>query len=335
MNLVIIGGGSIGLLLAGSLAGACAGSLTLVVRTPRQAEAISRLGITVRDKEGSHPRTGAVACLSFEEYALRPRGNGEEAEWILLALKQKDIGPPVIEAIRKQASASIRLCCLQNGIGHLEKLQPAVGKNRLYAAVTTVGAMRVSDTEVWHTGNGSIRIGSAEAPGEAPYRPEAAQLADILTKAGLPALISPNIQNDIWDKLIINTVVNPLTAILDIKNGQLLDQPRCRELMQRLFEEAQAVAAAAGAAMPGTGRWEKLVEVCRSTADNRSSMLQDISAGRTTELEWLTGSLLREAERFGVKLPFHEAVFHLVKAKEELIASNRKRAEQQKESYIE
>lgn len=322
MNIEVVGGGSLGLLLAGSLAAADTGaSLTLVVRTLRQAEAISALGITVKDKDGNHPRTAAAACLDFAAYSDGQRRSQGGADWILLALKQKDIGPSIIEAIRRRAGQHTRICCLQNGMGHLEKLRAAAGTDRLYAAVTTEGAMRVSDTEVWHTGTGSTRIGAAEEEAD-PSGTHAALLAEILGHAGLQAVASGNIQADIWDKLIINTVINPLTALLEVRNGRLLDDAHSIELMRRLFEEAESAAAAAGYGRTAGIRWQKLVEVCRATAGNRSSMLQDLTGGRHTELDWLTGALLREAERYGLKLPHHETVYRLVKAKEALRAGN-------------
>ena len=320
MNIEIIGGGSLGLLLAGRLAAAdSGGSLTLVVRTPRQAEAVSRRGITVQELDGKHLHTTDAGCLDFEAYSSRLLQAGGGADWIILALKQKDISPQVVEVVHRQASQNTRVCCLQNGMGHLEKLQAVFDGNRLYAAVTTEGAMRVSDTEVRHTGSGSTRIGGVEE-GDRLTRPDAEMLAGTLCRAGFRADISDHIQMDVWDKLIMNCVINPLTALLDIRNGQLLEQPRCMELMRTLYEEAESVAAAAGYGRSEGFRWGRLVEVCRATAGNRSSMLQDLTAGRLTELEWLTGRLLREAERYALKLPFHETVHRLVLAKEALRA---------------
>ncbi len=322
MNIEIIGGGSLGLLLAGSLAAAdSGGSLTLVVRSPRQAEAVSRAGITVLDRDGKHLHTTDAESLDFAAYSSRLTPPGSGADWIILALKQKDISPQVVEAVRGQASQNTRVCCLQNGMGHLEKLRAVFDGNKLYAAVTTEGAMRVSDTEVRHTGAGSTRIGAVE--GGAHYsRPYAEPLVELLSRAGFRADISDHIHADVWDKLIINCVINPLTALLDIRNGQLLEQPRCMELMRSLYEEAESVAEAAGYGRPEGFRWGRLVEVCRATAGNRSSMLQDLTAGRLTELEWLTGSVLREAEQHALKLPFHETVYRLVLAKEALLAAN-------------
>lgn len=322
MKIEIIGGGSLGLLLAGALAAADpGGELTLVVRTPRQAEAVSRLGITIKNKDGRFLRTATAECLDFASYSSKQRGEQGAADWILLALKQKDIGPEIIEAIRRQVSRNTRVCCLQNGMGHLEKLQTAISRDRLYVAVTTEGAMRASETEVWHTGEGYTHIGAAEGKLDETLA-SAVLLAEILGKAGFRAAVSKDIQADVWDKLIVNVVINPLTALLDIRNGQLLEQPRCMELMRSLFDEAESVAKAAGYARPDEIRWQRLVEVCRATGANRSSMLQDMSAGRQTEVDWLTGSLLQEAEKYALKLPVHETLYSLVKAKEALHSGN-------------
>lgn len=301
------------MLMAGKLARAGC-SVTLVTRTEEQAESIRMSGLTVRDRDGTALFKVRVDAVDIGKYNGT---TGPAADWILLAVKQKDIGEPLLQALARQADRSPYLCCFQNGIGHLEKLVPVFGPERLYAAVTTEGARRTSLTDVRHTGSGCTHIGlpgirEASAASDGRLR----ELVELLRQAGIASEMSNLIETEIWNKLIMNVVINPLTAILGVPNGGLLESEHTLGLMKSLYEEARGLADALGIGL-AEDLWTRLLAVCRATAPNRSSMLQDLEAGRVTELEWLNGSLLREAAESGVSLPAHETVYHLVKSKEE------------------
>lgn len=317
MRIDCIGGGSVGLLLAGRLALAGC-EVTLVTRTAEQAGRIREAGLTVLDANGAPVGQANVRCLEGDRYPDRP---GDAPDWILLAVKQKDIDEALLQMLKDRADPAALICCFQNGIGHLEKLLPAVGPGRLYAAVTTEGARRTGLGEVRHTGRGHTYIGAADKL----FRPEEAagglpRFVEMLAQAGFSAEMSNTIENEIWNKLIINAVINPLTAILQVPNGKILESAAALPLMKDLFAEAEDLARVLGIAV-AEDLWERLSAVCRATALNRSSMLQDLEAGRRTELEWLNGSLLRQAARIGEELPVHETVYRLVKAREELAAA--------------
>jgi 2-dehydropantoate 2-reductase len=318
-----IGGGSIGLLMAGRLAAVHTNRIRVITRTKEQADALLAEGLTVKGPEGLDPQCNFVEAAEFEAYLLNNVGSEEAPDWILVTVKQKDIDGRLLEAVRNHTGPNTLVCCFQNGIGHLENLAAAVERSCLCVAVTTEGANRKGQTEVWHTGTGLIRTGLAfPDAGDLAQAGRVGEWAETLRQAGIPAELSKNINQDIWNKLMINVVINPLTALLSVPNGRLLESVELLALMKQLYEEASAVAAALDIC-PDKGLWDKLLDVCRATALNRSSMLQDMDAGRRTELEWLTGGLLREAKRIGMALPSHETVYNLVKAKEQLTAKGR------------
>lgn len=314
-----IGGGSIGMLVAGRLAAALQ-EVRLVTRSSEQSEALTRSGLQLVDPVDQATTLLQVRTIEFNKYQSCSSTAEAAPDWIMLTLKQKDIDGLVLEAIRINRGPDTRVCCFQNGMGHLEKLQSVIGGECLYAAVTTEGAMRKSPVQVWHTGRGMTKIGKAagEAGGLMKAADKAAveQLVQIMNGAGLCAELSNWVEKDMWNKLIMNTAINPVTALLEIPNGELVNSAESLELMKSLYEEAVKLADAVGASY-NSDLWDSLLAVVAATSGNLSSMLQDLRAGRRTEMDWLTGYLLERAGRAGVDLPTHKAVYRLVKAKEQ------------------
>jgi 2-dehydropantoate 2-reductase len=140
-------------------------------------------------------------------------------------------------------------------------------------------------------------------------------LVEMLEKAGFHTVMSKNMDVRIWSKLTINAVINPLTAILRVKNGDLLLSPWVRSLMNDLYQETRMVATAKGILLPDE-LWDTMLSVCEATSLNHSSMLQDIEQSRRTEIDYINGSLVKMAKDLNLEIPTHQTVYHLVKALE-------------------
>jgi 2-dehydropantoate 2-reductase len=136
-----------------------------------------------------------------------------------------------------------------------------------------------------------------------------------MNAAGFRTHLSNQMKGIVWNKLIINSVINPLTALLRIRNGELpLTEPR-RQLMRGLLAEARE--AAAGEGVPTRDDlWEQIVQVCANTAANSSSMLQDVAEGRKTEIAWINGAMIGLARLRGIPMPLHETICRLIEAAE-------------------
>lgn len=313
MRVDCIGGGALGMLLAGKLATSGQAQVRLVTRTEEQALAIRETGLQLQDPGSLILRGVTVPVVSFEEFARSSPESGNEYA-ILLTVKQKDIGSRLASVLQFQLGDNGLLCCFQNGIGHLEQLAEAVAPERLWSAVTTEGARRLSNSSVQHAGSGITWIGG-RAQGGNQSGNDVSELIELLNKAGFDTKMSKRIDRHIWNKFVMNLVINPLTALLGVTNGALLQSQEALSLMKQLYDEAAGLAVSRQIDLHQE-LWEDLLAVCRATAANRSSMLQDLEAGRQTELEWLTGSLLRMAQEQGVSLPVHEVLYRLVKIKE-------------------
>ncbi|NOV03434.1 ketopantoate reductase family protein [Paenibacillus planticolens] len=322
MRMMIIGAGSLGLLFAAKLSAWCE-HMTVVARTKEQADQLAQEGIRLVGESESY-RTTRGGSIDFRYYQTETETEMEAGtkdisvqpyDYIFLMVKQPAITQELAHYIYTRSSSSTYLVSFQNGIGHESMLSQAAERNKLLLAVTTEGAKREGLTAVSHTGHGTTYIGVAGLMDHDDENSLEFLIVNLLNKAGFQTFMSKNMEVRIWNKLIINAVINPLTAILRVKNGELLDSIWTRSLMQDLYWEACMVAKAKGIGLPDD-LWQTIITVCEATSGNHSSMLQDIELSRTTEIDRINGSFLQMAEELNLELPTHLTVYRLVKALE-------------------
>jgi len=197
---------------------------------------------------------------------------------------------------------------LQNGLGNRETLQKHLGSDRVVLGVTTTGATLLSPGRVRPGGEGPI---SMEA------QPRLEPVAGLLRGAGFSVESVMDVAGLLWGKLVVNAAINPLTALLEIPNGELLHRPAARDLMQQAAREVGVLAQAQGIRIPFPDPGSAALEVAQKTATNFSSMLQDIRRGAPTEIEAICGAIARTGESLGIPTPVNRVLWQLVKAKTE------------------
>jgi 2-dehydropantoate 2-reductase len=203
---------------------------------------------------------------------------------------------------------------LQNGLGNLEEMAKAVGPERLLAGVALLGATRQGEGRILFAGRGVIYVGVPA--GSQVSEPELDAVVDIFRRAGLACQAREDIAAALWEKLVINVGINPLTALLRVPNGALLELPHAWEVAVAAAVEAQAVARAARFNLSGDPE-ARLRQVCTATAANRSSMLQDILAGRPTEIEALNAQVANRGRALGLPTPVNDLLTRLMRAAEQ------------------
>ena len=198
---------------------------------------------------------------------------------------------------------------LQNGLGNFETLAAELGEERVALGVTTQGATLLGPGHAREGGHGVTHV--AEHPRLTP-------LVDLLHSAHFEILQSPisNLQSLAWGKLIVNCAINPLTALLRVLNGELLNRPDALAVMDAAAREAAAVANAKGIVLPFPDPAARAREVAQATAANRSSMFQDILRGAMTEVDAINGAVAREAAKIGAPAPVNEMLWRLIRATE-------------------
>ncbi|MFQ6021899.1 MAG: ketopantoate reductase family protein [Acidiferrobacterales bacterium] len=195
---------------------------------------------------------------------------------------------------------------LQNGLGNIDILQAALGAERAALGVTTVGATLLDP--------GKVRAGGAGPTHVAPH-PRLQPFVDLLQTAGFEVHPANDLESLVWGKLAVNAGINPMTALLEVPNGELLERPHARSVMTEAARETAQVAAARGVELHYADPAAQVEEVARRTATNISSMLQDVRRGAPTEIDAISGAIAQEAERQGVQAPFNRTLWHLVRAK--------------------
>lgn len=199
---------------------------------------------------------------------------------------------------------------VQNGLGNVETLASRVGADRVSLGVIYVGAEMV-DGKLAATGAGRVELGRPTHP---RAREQLERLADAMRSGGMTVTVVDDPWPSVWRKLVINAAMNPTTAIFGIPNPELPGHPAGRPIADDLARETARVASAAGVAIDpeaAPGMWHPVASFV-----NRSSMLQDMSAGRPTEIDAINGAVTREGARLGIATPANEAITVLVKAVE-------------------
>lgn len=300
-RIAVLGGGSLGLLLAGKLkASGC--DCELWTRTSEQALLLNSRGLTIEDQDGNGACRVNIRALSLEQAKTSENGI------VLVAVKQTAFTPELLGRLSEIVPVGGTLALFQNGVGHRQLLSRALPGRNLVMAITTEGALRVDGTTVRHTGKGETTLGEEE------IETSALRFAErLLKQAGFTVLLSKQLGEAILRKLLVNAVINPLTAILRIRNGELTESPDRLDAMKALFQETFGILSLYGLENE-RGLWNNVLKVCSDTRLNESSMLQDVLARRETEVEFINGAICRMAEEKGQAAPWNKAVTALVKA---------------------
>lgn len=207
--------------------------------------------------------------------------------------------------LAKCLSADGLAVSLQNGLGNRETLSRFLGMPRVGVGVTTLGATLLGPGRVSLRGEGLVSIET---------HPGLGVLESCLNGAGFRVEIVHDATSLIWSKLVVSSAINPLTALLSVPNGVLLERPDARALLGELARETTAVAYVLGIPLPFDDAVTVVEIVARQTAANHSSMLQDRQRGVQTEVDAICGAVVRAGEQAGVPTPVNRVMWQLLKA---------------------
>ena len=210
--------------------------------------------------------------------------------------------------------------CLQNGLGNYDEIAKVVPEEQIIIGNTAFGSTPVGPGHVKHTGTGVTNLGSLKAP-----MARVEEMANALRAAGLEVQVHENVMNAIWHKLLANVAINGMSALLETKNGfvdfLLLDErsfPLVVLEARMLVEEAIVVANACGCTLDHDAELEHAYEVSRMTDETISSMVQDVTHHRETEIRIITGAVCRLGREHGIPTPCNDLMLQLVLAKQSI-----------------
>jgi len=266
-------------------------------------EAVRRDGLRLVGADNGLPQVSHFAVTSNPREAA-----GAELVLVLVKSYQTEAAAKIAAQVLSPDGLAITL---QNGLGNVEILANRTGAERATLGVTSAGATMVGPGEVRVAALGHTTLGYRPA-----IAPRVRAAADLFKAAGFETTLSENLDGLVWGKLVVNTALNPLTALLRVPNGALLEIPAAAGLMAATAQETAQVAQAQGIQLPYDDPAAHVRDVARRTATNRSSMLQDVLRGSRTEVDAINGAVARAGERLGIPTPLNRLLAQLVSALE-------------------
>nr|WP_152431723.1 2-dehydropantoate 2-reductase [Vibrio aquimaris] len=228
------------------------------------------------------------------------------ADLLLVTLKAPNVMPAIKEIALNIAQQTI-VVLMHNGMGTAEAINTLLPNNPLVIATTTHGAFRPKPSQVLHTGKGYTELGGYNDGGKR---------CDFLQPVFEHALPKTSWHCDIftpiWHKLAINCIINPLTAIDQVKNGEL-SSAKYQEVITLLIDEINQVLKAEDIDVTHENLTTKVHQVIEATSDNYSSMHQDIFHKRPSEIDFITGYLLQRAKAHNISAPVNQTLFQKIK----------------------
>ena len=313
MKVAVIGGGAVGLGLSSCLLAAGAG-LHVQVRTPEAADALRRHGLWRTGRLGEF----RAAPGSFEVGSQPDDLAACEPDAILVCTKttSRDAVADLLAELWPKLDHPVPVVLCLNGWGNAERFARALPARWIFNATVTTGFRREGGGGVVVTVHGDeMHVGSLVGADTGPV----VALCDAIDAGGLPCQPTPAMEQEVWAKLLYNCALNPLAALLDVPYGALAQEPHRRAVLEAVVREIFALLAALErpTRWPSAETWLDFFfrELLPPTRDHESSMLQDLRAGRPTEIDALCGAVVRLGAGAGVPTPVNAALATLIRSR--------------------
>lgn len=301
MQITVVGAGAMGMLFGALLARGGNGVTLVDGRRADTVSAINRRGVTVEEPDGSRFTARLAAATNAADATA--------ADLFLVLVKT-----PYTEASLRPFAGRLPMgalvLSLQNGLGNEETIARTLGRRvSVGLGVTGHTCERTGTGAVRHRDSGPTIIGLPD--GSRPSALEAAAAA--FSAAGIGTRTTRHVRDHVWQKLLVNAGINALTALSELTNGELLSAPELATSARRLVAEAAAVARAERVALPEHDPYDLVRAVAAASPAARSTMLQDVAAGRVTEIDAINGAIVRLGERHGTDVTANRLVTALVR----------------------
>ncbi len=304
MRIVVVGAGALG-----GLVGAClteAGEETVLVEiNAARARLINESGLFIT-REGEPERCVRVRVVSTLD-GLDP------ADLVFISVKSYQT-EAAVRGMMPVIGEQTRALSLQNGIGNTDVMAGILGPERVLCGITY--------HSIQHTGPNRLRYRPGIKPIQiAPYdgrvTPEVEQIGEVFRRAGLDTDVVENIDQVVWQKLLHNAVVNPVSAVTGLSCREMLQDEDLMAFMRDLCMEIVAVMRAHGVPIVDEeDPFRPVIGSLKALGKNRPSMWQDLARGTRTEIDAINGAIYREARRLGLDAPHNKALVHFIHSRE-------------------
>jgi 2-dehydropantoate 2-reductase len=292
IHAAVLGAGAVGCYFGGMLARA--GHRVTLIGRRRHVDAFRKSGLHF---EGLRFDEHVQVDASIEPAAVRG------AQLVLFCVKSTDT-EKAAEQIAPFLDANAVVVNLQNGVDNTDRIQARM-KNPVIPAVVYVATEMAGPGHLKHHGRGDLVIGS-------PHAKINEEIRSRFEAAGVPVVISDNVDGELWAKLVVNCAYNAISAITQLPYGRMIQGPGVRELMKDVVEETLAVAKASGVRM-APDMLAKTYKIAEAMPTQFSSTAQDLARGKPTEIDHLNGFVAHKGEALGIPTPANRALHALVK----------------------
>lgn len=299
MNISILGAGAMGSLFGGLLAES-GQQVTLLDINDRHLEAIRRQGLRLETDSGDR-RVGRLSACRPEQVTGQPD--------LLLVFTKAQHTEQALRGIAGHIGEHSLVLTLQNGLGNAEALCRHIAPQRVLIGMTTWPADMAGPGHVRSHGQGVVRILALQG-GE---REDCAAVAAVLEAAGLDCTVDPHVWTAIWEKVAFNAALNSLCAVTGCTVGQLDGAPQGQALARAIVLEVLGVAQAMGVTTDAQHCLDTVAYAIAHHRTHRPSMLQDVLAGRPTEIGAINGEVLARARQAGLAVPHTETLLGLLR----------------------
>ena len=298
MKIVIVGPGAMGSLLAAFLIKSKA-EVWLFDHNKERSREITQSGIKIEGVSGNWQVSPKVSTDTNDI---------QSADLLVICVKSYDT-KQAISAIKPLIKEDSAVLTLQNGIGNIEVISEAIGGERVIAGVTNLGATFIKPGHIRHAGKGETAIGRIDGKMTVKMR----SIRQIFNKAGIETKISRDIKSLIWSKLIVNSGINALSAIVRLNNGRLTEFEWTKDIMRETVTEAIRIVKRKRIKLLFDDPLAKVEAVAEATGPNTSSMLQDILRKKRTEIDFINGVIVRQGQELDIPVPVNQVLVNLIK----------------------
>ncbi len=304
MKILVVGAGALGGTI-GALLSATGEEVIFLENDHERARLLNREGLCLLE-EGKPERTIPLRVLTNLD-------GGGPVDLVFISVKSYQTEGAVRAAL-PAVGEKTRVLSMQNGIGNTECVASIVGGERVLSGITY--------HSIQHLGPNRLRFRRGIKPIQiAPYQgkltDEVRRIGEIFNRAGLDTQVADSIEHVIWQKLLHNAVVNPVSALSGMSCDELLADADLQALMRQMCEEIVSVMRARGVPIQDEqDPYRPVIGSQKALGPNRPSMWQDLNRGLRTEIDALNGAVVREAERFRLSVPVNQTIVWLVHAAE-------------------
>jgi 2-dehydropantoate 2-reductase len=300
MRIAVIGAGAMGSIYGGHLA--LHNEVYLVDTNPEVVKTINDRGILLEENGEDHV---------YQPKAVTDTSGLPEMDLVILFVKAL-FSRAALNGNKNLIGPKTYILTLQNGSGHEDILGEFVPVERVIIGTTEDQGTILGMAHIRHGGTGGTNLGMLvpDAEGMLP------KLKETMDQCGFRAKIHENIQQLIWNKLFVNVALSAVTAVLNVKMGFIAKDPYAFALSSQLLHEAVTVAHALGLEADEDHLLQEIKETSERVPEGVTSICADLSKGRKTEVDTISGSVIRAAKKCGIAVPAHEFLVNMVHAME-------------------